>query len=111
MSNDEKIPMAKSKRPGDLTTPSRFGFFSSLVTGHFYGLCAFGLTALGLLLPRAEARTEDFSRLTARLDELQDLGANILWLMPIYPIGEKQRKGTLGSPYAIRDFSAVNPDY
>ena len=36
---------------------------------------------------------------------------NILWLMPINPLGEKMRKGTLGSPYAVRDYYAINPDY
>ncbi|NOX36027.1 MAG: alpha-amylase [Calditrichaeota bacterium] len=46
-----------------------------------------------------------------RLDALQELGVNILWLMPIYPIGEKGRKGTLGSPYSVKDFRKVNPEF
>lgn len=46
-----------------------------------------------------------------RLDELQEMGVNTLWLMPIHPIGEERRKGPLGSPYAIRDYYAVNPEY
>ncbi len=46
-----------------------------------------------------------------RLDTLQQLGVNILWLMPIYPIGEKGRKGTLGSPYSVKDFRRVNPEF
>lgn len=45
------------------------------------------------------------------LPRLQALGADILWLMPIHPIGEKNRKGTLGSPYAVRDYFAVNPEF
>jgi glycosidase len=53
----------------------------------------------------------DFNAITARLDELKDLGVDILWLMPIHPIGEKLKKGPLGSPYAVRDFYAINPDY
>lgn len=36
---------------------------------------------------------------------------DIIWLMPIHPLGEKARKGSLGSPYAIRDYRAVNPEY
>ena len=44
------------------------------------------------------------------LPRLKSLGVDILWLMPIHPIGEKNRKGTLGSPYSIRDYRAVNPD-
>jgi glycosidase len=53
----------------------------------------------------------DFNGVTARLDELKDLGVDIVWLMPVNPIGEKLRKGTLGSPYAVRDFYAIQPDY
>lgn len=53
----------------------------------------------------------NFNAITARLDELSDLGVNVLWLMPIHPIGEKLRKGTFGSPYAVRDYYAINPEY
>jgi glycosidase len=44
------------------------------------------------------------------LPRLKSLGADILWLMPVHPIGEKNRKGGLGSPYSIRDHTALNPD-
>ena len=46
----------------------------------------------------------------ARLEFLHDLGVDAVWLMPVYPIGEKNRKGTLGSYYSIRDYCAVNPE-
>ncbi len=46
-----------------------------------------------------------------RLDELKALGVDVLWLMPIHPVGEDRRKGPLGSPYAVRDFKAVNPRF
>lgn len=49
--------------------------------------------------------------LVPRLDELRELGVTTLWLMPIHPIGEERRKGTLGSPYSIRDYKAVDPAY
>ena len=39
------------------------------------------------------------------------MGADIIWLMPIHPIGVKERKGTLGSYYAISDYCAVNPEF
>ncbi len=55
--------------------------------------------------------TGDFNGITDRLDELKDLGVDVVWLMPINPIGEKLRKGRLGSPYCVRDFYAINPDY
>ena len=45
------------------------------------------------------------------LPRLAALGVGIVWLMPIHPIGEKNRKGSRGSPYAVRDYRAVNPDY
>ena len=45
------------------------------------------------------------------LDRIRDLGVDIVYLLPIHPIGEKCRKGSLGSPYAISDYRAVNPEY
>lgn len=45
------------------------------------------------------------------IPELDSLGVDILWLMPIYPIGEKNRKGSLGSAYSVKDYRAVNPDF
>ena len=45
------------------------------------------------------------------LDRIRKLGVDVIWLLPIHPIGEKARKGTLGSPYAVRDYRAVNPEY
>jgi len=51
-----------------------------------------------------------FKAATAQLPRLKELGVDILWLMPIHPIGEAKRKGSLGSPYAVRDFRTVNPE-
>ncbi|HVV02492.1 MAG TPA: alpha-amylase family glycosyl hydrolase [Verrucomicrobiae bacterium] len=63
------------------------------------------------IFPRDFSPRGDLNGVTARLDDLADLGVTILWVMPIHPIGEKFRKGTLGSPYAVRDYYAVDPDY
>jgi len=63
------------------------------------------------IFPRNFSAEGNFNGIAAHLDELKDLGVNILWLMPINPIGEKMRKGTVGSPYAVRDYYAINPDY
>jgi glycosidase len=49
--------------------------------------------------------------LTTHLPRLQRLGADILWLMPVQPIGRKNRKGPLGSYYSISDYRAVNPEF
>ncbi|MBP3547321.1 MAG: alpha amylase C-terminal domain-containing protein [Alistipes sp.] len=46
-----------------------------------------------------------------RLPFLRSVGVDALWLMPIYPIGEEGRKGTLGSYYSIRDYQAVNEEF
>lgn len=45
------------------------------------------------------------------LPRLKELGIDILWIMPIHPIGEKNRKGTMGSYYAVKDYKAVNPEF
>lgn len=47
---------------------------------------------------------------TREIPRLKALGVDILWLMPIHPIGEKNRKGRLGSPYSVRDYRSVNPE-
>lgn len=52
-----------------------------------------------------------FEALRQDLGRIKDLGTDIIWLMPIHPLGEKARKGSLGSPYAIRDYRAVNPEF
>ena len=45
------------------------------------------------------------------LPRLKALGVDVLWLMPIHPIGEQNRKGTLGSPYSAKDYYGVNPEF
>ena len=66
-----------------------------------------------------------FNALIPDLPRLKELGADILWLMPVHPIGEVNRKGgenannyivepgssSLGSPYSVQDYYAINPDY
>lgn len=63
------------------------------------------------IFPRVFSAEGNFNGITAQLDRLKTLGVNILWLMPIHPIGQEKKKGTIGSPYAVRDYYAVNPDY
>ena len=52
-----------------------------------------------------------FNAAREHLPRLKELGVDILWLMPIHPIGEVNRKGSLGSPYSIKDFFGVNPEF
>ena len=46
-----------------------------------------------------------------KLEFLREMGIDAIWMMPIYPIGEEGRKGSLGSYYSIRDYKAVNPEF
>jgi glycosidase len=52
-----------------------------------------------------------FDGLRRRLDGLRELGATVIWLMPIHPIGRARRKGSLGSPYAVSDHYSVNAEF
>ena len=45
------------------------------------------------------------------LPRLKDLGVDVVWLMPVHPISELNRKGTLGSYYAVKDYKDVNPEF
>lgn len=57
---------------------------------------------------RAFSASGDLKGVQGRLDEIKDLGINVIWLMPIYPTAEQK---SIGSPYAVRDYTEVNPDY
>jgi glycosidase len=52
-----------------------------------------------------------FEAFETQLQRLKDMGVDILWLMPINPIGEKNRKGTLGSYYSVKDYYGINPEF
>lgn len=52
-----------------------------------------------------------FEAVRRDLPRIRALGVDLLWFLPIHPIGRAGRKGTLGSPYAISDYRAVNPEY
>lgn len=52
-----------------------------------------------------------FRAFSEQLPRLKELGVDVLWLMPVQPIGEKDRKGSLGSYYSIRDYTGVNSEF
>ncbi|OFY11483.1 MAG: hypothetical protein A2X11_05335 [Bacteroidetes bacterium GWE2_42_24] len=52
-----------------------------------------------------------FTALIPHLGRLKEMGVDILWLMPVHPIGEVNRKGSLGSYYSVKDYLTVNPEY
>ena len=52
-----------------------------------------------------------FNAFAKELPRLKDMGVSTLWFMPVTPIAQKNKKGTLGSPYACSDYTAVNPEF
>ena len=61
--------------------------------------------------PRSFSAAGDFRGIEQRLDYLKDLGITILWIMPIHPVGQAKKKGSIGSAYAVQDYYAINPSY
>lgn len=60
---------------------------------------------------RNHTREGTFQAIIPDLDRIKALGTDIIWFMPIHPIGVKGKKGSLGCPYANRDYRTVNPEY
>ena len=60
---------------------------------------------------RAHTPEGSFRAIVPDLDRIRDLGTDIIWFMPIHPIGVEGKKGSLGCPYANRDYRTVNPAY
>jgi glycosidase len=54
---------------------------------------------------------DGFQGITDKIPYLKKLGIDILWLMPINPVGQLNRKGELGSPYAVQDYYGINPEF
>ncbi len=52
-----------------------------------------------------------FNAFAKSLPRLKDMGVEVLWMMPVHPIGKINRKGSLGSYYSISNFKAVNPEF
>ena len=60
---------------------------------------------------RNHTKEGTFRAIVPDLDRIRSLGVDIVWFMPIHPIGVKGKKGSLGCPYANRDYRTVNPEY
>jgi len=52
-----------------------------------------------------------FAAVERDLDRIKELGVDVIWFMPIHPVGEKAKKGELGSPYANKDYRSINPEF
>jgi glycosidase len=61
------------------------------------------------IYPRDFSAEGTLNGVTAKLDQLHNLGVNVLWIMPVHPIGQVKRLGPLGSPYSPRDYYAIDP--
>ena len=58
--------------------------------------------------PRVFAPEKSLNAVAARIDSIKDLGVNVVWVMPIYPIGKIKSKN---SPYSISDYKAIAPEF
>ena len=97
----QSVTLARRQQPSDVSKSSaRAGTPAWVRDGVIYEI-----------YPRDFSERGNFEGVTADLDRLKELGVNILWLMPIHPIGREKKKGPIGSPYAVRDYYAINPDY
>lgn len=62
------------------------------------------------VFPRNHGPNGTLRDVTDDLDRIAALGVDVVYLLPIHPIGERARKGSLGSPFSIRDYRAIHPD-
>jgi glycosidase len=60
---------------------------------------------------RAFSNDGNLKGVTARLDSIKALGVNVVYLLPVYPVGVVKSAGGLGSPYSVKDYKAVNPEF
>lgn len=60
---------------------------------------------------RAFSNEGTFNGITTRLDSIKALGVNVIWLMPIHPVGVLKSVGQLGSPYSVQNYLTVNPEF
>ncbi|MCF7808389.1 MAG: hypothetical protein K9M49_09575 [Candidatus Marinimicrobia bacterium] len=63
------------------------------------------------LFIRSHSSARSFEAVEKDLDRIEQLGTNVIWFMPIHPIGVERHKEDPGSPYAVRDYYAVNPRF
>jgi len=63
------------------------------------------------VFPRSFSSQGNLNGVTLGLNRLKSLGVTVVWLMPIHPVGQLKKLGTNGSPYAVRDYYAVAPEY
>ncbi len=60
---------------------------------------------------RNHGQNGNFADISADLPRIREMGVDVVWFMPIHPIGQLNKKGELGCPYSIQDYREVNPEY
>jgi hypothetical protein len=60
---------------------------------------------------RSHSPEGSFAAVEADLPRIRAMGVNVVWFMPVHPVGQVNRKGSRGSPYAIADYREINPEY
>jgi hypothetical protein len=60
---------------------------------------------------RAFSQAANFQGIIDRLDHIQELGINTIWLMPIHPVGQERSAGGMGSPYSVKNYMEVNTEF
>ncbi len=58
---------------------------------------------------RQHTKSQDFQGVIDDLERIRALGVDVIYLLPIHPIGEKARKGSVGSPYSIQAYDRIDP--
>ncbi|MCF8316633.1 MAG: hypothetical protein K9I71_10930 [Ignavibacteriales bacterium] len=102
--NKENNPVATALLPGDIADPPQYGTpFQHIPAPEDIILYEINL--------RAFSSEGNISSITTRIDEISELGVNVIWLMPIHPVGVKNSVGQLGSPYSVKDYKKVNPEF
>ncbi|MBC6698686.1 alpha-amylase family glycosyl hydrolase [Hymenobacter puniceus] len=99
--SDDPAPTPPTTNPGTPTTPQYGTPFAGVPNREDAVMYQVNM--------RAFSQSGNFAGVTARLDSIRDLGVNVLYLMPIYPIGTDSK--SVNSPYAVKDYRAVNTEF
>ncbi|HPG43876.1 MAG TPA: alpha-amylase family glycosyl hydrolase, partial [Acholeplasmataceae bacterium] len=62
------------------------------------------------VFPRQHSKTHDLKGVINDLDRIKDLGVDVIYVLPLHPIGKKARKGSQGSPYSIVNYREIHSD-
>lgn len=98
--NDTKVRSAASRSGPDSSTATIDGHPAWVEQGNVYEVNTRQYTPSGT-----------FNAFAPNLQRLKDMGVQTLWFMPIYPISKKDRKGPLGSYYAVASYTSINPEF